>query len=89
MGRVVGNLDRPVALMSGRVRPVDDPSAEPELFFTNSVGRFAIQNLQPGKRYRVEMFSTPAMGFEFVVPEDNEGLLDLQIIRVPIDVPED
>ena len=35
------------------------------------------------------MFSTPAMGFEFVVPEDNEGLLDLQIIRVPIDVPED
>ena len=89
MGRVVGNLDRPVALMSGRVRPADDPSAEPELFFTNSVGRFAIQNLQPGKRYRVEMFSTPAMGFEFVVPEDNEGLLDLQIIRVPIDVPED
>ena len=88
MGRLVGNADRPVALMSGRVRPVDAPEAEPELFFTNSVGRFAIQNLEPGKRYRVELFSTPALGFEFTVPEDNEGLLDLQVLNVPLDVPE-
>ena len=89
LGRLVGNKDRPVALMSGRVRPADEPNAEPELFFTNSVGRFAIQNLEPGRRYRVEMFSSPAMGFEFVVPEDNEGLLDLQVLRVPLDVPEE
>ena len=88
LGRLVGNANRPVALISGRVRPVDDPNAEPELFFTNSVGRFAIQNLEPGKRYRVELFSSPALGFEFTVPEDNEGLLDLQIITVPLDIPE-
>ena len=74
--------------MSGRVRPADESNADAELFFTISVGRFAIQNLEPGKRYRVEMYSSPAMGFEFVVPEDNEGLLDLQILRVPLDVPD-
>ncbi|PZU56735.1 MAG: hypothetical protein DI552_09030 [Brevundimonas sp.] len=89
LGRLVGNADRPVALMSGRVRPVDDLTAEPELFFTNSVGRFAVQNLEPGKRYRVELFSSPVRGFEFTVPEDNEGLLDLQVVNVPLDVPED
>lgn len=86
LGRLVGNADRAVALMSGRVTPVDDPAAEPQLFFTNSVGRFAMQNLAPGKRYRVQLFSNPPMGFEFTVPEDNEGLLDLQIVRIPLDV---
>ena len=89
LGRLVGNAGRPVALMSGRVRPIDDTNVEPELFFTNSVGRFAMQNLEPGKRYRVELFSSPALGFEFTVPEDNEGLLDLQVVTVPLDVPED
>lgn len=89
LGRLVGNQNKPIALMSGRIRPVDEPDAAPELFFTNSVGRFAVQNLEPGKRYRVELFSTPALGFEFTVPEDNEGLLDLEVITVPLDVPEE
>lgn len=89
LGRLVGIGNKPISLMSGRVRPVDQPDATPELFFTNSVGRFAIQNLEPGKRYRVELFSTPALGFEFTVPEDNEGLLDLEVITVPLDVPEE
>ena len=53
------------------------------------MGRFAVQNLEPGKRYRVELFSSPVRGFEFTVPEDNEGLLDLQVVNVPLDVPED
>lgn len=88
MGRLVGNGGKPVALMSGRVRPVDRSDAEPQLFFTNSVGRFAIQNLEPGQRYRVELYSSPALAFEFTVPADNEGLLDLQILSVPLDVPE-
>lgn len=88
LGRLVGNGSRPVALMSGRVRPVDDPAAEPELFFTNSVGRFAVQNLEPGKRYRVELYSSPALTFEFTVPVDNEGLLDLEVLTLPLDVPE-
>lgn len=88
LGRLVGNQDKPVALVSGRVIALDDPTAEPELFFTNSVGRFAVQKLEPGKRYRVELFSSPATSFEFAVPADNDGLLDLQILRVPLDIPE-
>ncbi len=88
LGRLVGNSNRSLALMSGRVRSIDDPTAEPELFFTNSVGRFAIQNLEPGKRYRIELFSTPAFALDFTVPENNEGLLDLEVLTVPLDVPE-
>ncbi len=89
LGRLVGNNNRPIALMSGHVRPIDEPDAEPDLFFTNSVGRFAIQNLEPGRTYRVELFSSPRAGFDFTVPEDNEGLLDLQFVAVPLDVPEE
>lgn len=88
LGRLVGNGDRPASLLSGRVRPADEPNAEPELFFTNSVGRFAIQKLKPGKTYRVELFTSPASGFEFTVPADNQGLLDMQTVTLPIDVPE-
>lgn len=86
LGRMVGNGGKPAALISGRVRPVDDPTVEPELFFTNSVGRFAIQKLVPGKTYRVELFTSPAAGFEFTVPADNEGLLDLKTVAVPVDI---
>lgn len=89
LGRLAGNGGKPVALVSGRVRDLSNPDAEPELFFTNSVGRFAVQNLAPGRRYRVELFTDPAQGFEFTVPEDTDGLLDLQVITVPIEVIED
>jgi outer membrane usher protein len=89
MGRLVGNGDRPIALTSGQIRPADEPEAAPEMFFTNSVGRFAMQDLEPGKSYRVHLFTSPPVGFEFTVPEDNEGLLDMKILRVPVDVPED
>ncbi|WP_354089870.1 hypothetical protein [Brevundimonas faecalis] len=89
LGRIVGNGGRPAALLSGRVRPADEPNAEPELFFTNSVGRFAVQKLKPGKTYRVELFTSPSAGFEFTVPADNEGLLDMKTVTLPIDVPEE
>lgn len=88
LGRLVGNGDRPLALISGRLTAVEDPEFDPQLFFTNSVGRFAAQSLEPGKRYRVELYTTPRQGFEFTVPSDSDGLLDLQIVRVPIDVVE-
>lgn len=85
LGRLTGHGDKPLNLMSGRVVAADDPTAEPELFFTNSVGRFAMQSLEPGKRYRVELSSSPAVQFEFTVPQDNEGLLDLGVINLPLD----
>lgn len=86
LGRIHGNGGKPLALVSGRVRSLDDPDATPELFFTNSVGRFAVQKLEPGKRYRVELFTSPAQGFEFTVPADSDGLLDLATVVVPVDV---
>lgn len=88
MGRLVGRGNVPASLMSGRVIAVDDPGTEPEVFFTNSVGRFAVQKLKPGKTYRVDLFSSPAQSFEFKVPEDNEGLLDLMTVSLPFFVPE-
>lgn len=88
LGRLVGNGGAPVSLMSGRVRPADQPDAVPDLFFTNTVGRFAIQNLEPGVRYKVELNSSPSLSFEFTVPSDNDGLLDLQVLTVPLDVSE-
>jgi outer membrane usher protein len=89
LGRLVGNGAKPVALMSGRMVPIDSPDAEPQLFFTNSVGRFALQSLEPGKHYRVELFTSPAQSFEFEVPADSDGLLDLHVVSVPVDVTEE
>lgn len=88
LGRLVGNGEKPASLLSGRLRPVEDPTAEPEIFFTNSVGRFAIQSLEPGKSYRVELFSNPPIQFEFTVPEDSDGLLDLNVVRLPLEIVE-
>lgn len=88
IGRLVGYDNKPLPLMSGHVRPTDQPDAEPTLFFTNSVGRFAIQNLTPGKSYRVEVFSSPSVSVEFTVPEENQGLLDLGLMSVPLTAPD-
>lgn len=88
MGRLVGNDNKPAALLSGNIRPIDDANAEPEIFFTNSVGRFAVQSLEPGKTYRVELYSNPPIQFEFSVPEDSDGLLDLSIVNLPIEIVE-
>lgn len=88
VGRLVGHADKPIALVSGRMTALDEPDFKPEVFFTNSVGRFAIQKLKPGQRYRVELFTSPISSFEFQVPEDSEGLLDLSKVSVPIIMPE-
>ena len=89
LGRLTGNENKPLALISGHIRPADNPDAEPQLFFTNSVGRFAIQDLEPGKTYRIDLFSSPALSYEFTVPAGNEGLLDMGVVTVPLDAPEE
>lgn len=70
---------KPVALAGGRVIAKDGKDKEPLPFFTNSVGRFAIQNLRPAADYRVEL-GTGAAAFEFKVPVDTTGLVDLKTI---------
>lgn len=70
---------KPVALAGGRVIAKDGRDKEPLPFFTNSVGRFAIQNLRPAVDYRVELGVGPT-AFEFKVPADTTGLVDLKTI---------
>jgi len=86
MGKLVGSKG-PVALIGGRVTLLDvqdGDSPEPIPFFTNSVGRFAIVNLLPGRRYLVETYGhngTIDRSFEFTVPADTDGLVDLGVVR--------
>lgn len=87
LGTLNGLGDAPVALASGRVFDLNAPDAEPMLFFTNSVGRFAIQGLTPGHEYSIELSTRPPATIRFEVPADSEGLLDLQTLTAPI-VPE-
>lgn len=81
----IGNLllanGKPVSLIGGRVIDVDHKDAPPLVFFTNSVGRFAIQNLRPAGHYRVELYGTPAT-FEFMVSKDTNGLIDLHTVKL-------
>jgi outer membrane usher protein len=80
-----GTLDmadgKPVPLAGGKIVALDDKGVS-QSFFTNSIGRFAIQNLRPGVRYRVELFGT-SYSFEFAVPKDSDGLVDLKTVTLP------
>ena len=49
-----------------------------------SVGRFAVSNLLPGRRYLVETYGlngTVDRAFEFTVPADTTGLVDLGTVK--------
>jgi outer membrane usher protein len=82
-GTLVDAKGAPVSLTGGRAI-AQGVEQEPLPFFTNSVGRFALQNLRPGTTYRVELFGDSPVSFQFSVPSDNEGLLDLKTVRAPI-----
>lgn len=87
VGTLIRSADRPVSLIGGRVTLLDikeGDSPQPTPFFTNSVGRFSISNLLPGRRYLVETYSpmgTVDRGFEFTVPAQSDGLVDLGMVR--------
>lgn len=87
MGTLQTAPGKPVALIGGRVTLLDvqeGDSPEPTPFFTNSVGRFAIANLLPGRRYLVETYGpngTIDRSFEFSVPSDTDGLVNLGIVE--------
>lgn len=80
-----GTLDqsdgKPVGLAGGRVVALDGQDRASLSFFTNSVGRFAIQNLRPGVTYRVELFGRN-QHFQFSVPKNTDGLVDLKIVKL-------
>lgn len=86
MGTLVLAADKPVSLIGGRVTLQDVKEGEnpqPIPFFTNSIGRFAIANLLPGRRYLVETYGPNGSidkSFEFTVPADTDGLINLGIV---------
>ena len=87
MGTLMLTDDKPVSLIGGRTTLLDVEEGEnpqPLSFFTNSVGRFAIANLLPGRRYLVETYGsngTIDKSFEFTVPADTDGLVNLGIVK--------
>lgn len=80
-----GTLDqgdgKPLSLAGGRITALDGKDRTSMAFFTNSVGRFAIQNLRPGASYRVELFET-GQTFNFTVPAHSDGLVDLKTVKL-------
>ena len=87
MGTLVLSPDNPISLVGGRVTLQDvgeDDNPQPLPFFTNSVGRFAISGLVPGRRYLIETYGkNGAIGYriEFTVPEATTGLYNLGEVR--------
>lgn len=87
MGTLMLTEDKPVSLIGGRTTLLDveeGDSPQPLSFFTNSVGRFAIANLLPGRRYLVETYGpngTIDKSFEFTVPAETDGLVNLGIVK--------
>ena len=63
-------------LVGGTVTSPDDEEFGSEPFFTNSVGRFAIIGLRPGKTYEVRTFE-PAAVYTIRVPDDSDPLYQL------------
>lgn len=85
MGTLFTAPEKGAKFLGGRVVAVSDTASEPIPFFTNSIGRFAISGLRPGIRYRVEIYQggqTSSL-FEFSVPTDNSGLLNLGDVMPP------
>ena len=83
MGTLLLAPKNPVSLVGGRVTLQDVQAGEnpqPLPFFTNSVGRFAISGLIPGRRYLIETYGrngTIGYRIDFTVPKDTDGLFDL------------
>jgi outer membrane usher protein len=84
MGTLVGTGGAPIALIGGRVVAVDRSDIPPVAFFTNTVGRFGVLGLRPGVHYIVEMYvgSEVRTAFDFTVPNDTTGLVDLKTVRL-------
>jgi outer membrane usher protein len=82
VGTLIGIDGKPLSLASGHITALDDPKAHVDPFFTNSVGRFAIQSLKPGSRYRVDLNTAQSVSFTFETPRKGEALIDLRTVKV-------
>lgn len=71
----------PAELVTGEITSPDDEGFEPQPFFTNSVGRFGILGLAPGKSYVVTLRAT-GRRFTFEVPAGNQQLIRMGTVDV-------
>ncbi len=71
----------PAALVTGLITSEDDDGFEPVPFFTNSVGRFGIIGLAPGRTYTVRLNGS-GRTFVIRVPADNTGLYRLETVNL-------
>lgn len=71
----------PAELQTGLITSKDDKDFEPTPFFTNSVGRFGIVGLAPGRTYTIQLNGSGRI-FDVHVPEDNTGLYRLETINL-------
>jgi outer membrane usher protein len=82
IGTLIGSGGKPISLVGGRVVAIGRPDLEPLPFFTNSIGRFGLLGLRPSLHYRVEIYQDNKVvpAFEFTVPKDTKGLLELKAV---------
>jgi outer membrane usher protein len=70
-------------LVAGTITSADDSEYGSQPFFTNSVGRFAIAGLKPGRTYRVRLHGL-GTDYTISVPETGDALLQLgEVLVVP------
>lgn len=82
-GTLVFRDGTPVALQAGSVRPLADPGALPQAFFTNRAGRFRIDKLKPG-RYAMQLFRFPGAAVPLEIPEGAVGPTPIGVLVLPV-----
>lgn len=70
-------------LLSGTISSTDDTDFQAQPFFTNSVGRFAVIGMRPGKSYQVKLLESGGT-FTITVPADAQPLQQLGEISLSV-----
>jgi outer membrane usher protein len=71
---------KPVALQTGTVHSLDNPTFKPLPMFTNRGGRFMVEGLQPG-RYELRMLADTANKLSFEIPKGRVGVFEMGDLR--------
>lgn len=75
IGQLLNKAGEPLALASGRAFEIAEPDRPPLQMFTNSLGRFAVSGLRPG-RWRIEIPTADRVRTYFLdIPSDAPSLL--------------
>lgn len=81
VGQIISDSGKPLALLGGEVRALDDPTFKPVLVFTNSAGKFFAEGLKPG-RYNMVLGPSLDIVVPFEIGNDTRGVMDAGTIKV-------